>query len=78
MKTGTIKWFDPLLKYGFIKPDKGNNDIFLHASEIEKINAIKYKNKKNYHGIRINYELIIDPQGHDVAVNISLSDNRID
>ena len=53
MKTGTIKWFDPLLKYGFVEPDNGGNNIFLHISEIEKSNIIKYKYKKNYQGIRI-------------------------
>ena len=75
MKTGTIKWFDPLLKYGFIEPDNGDNNIFLHISEIEKSNVIKYKYKKNYQGIRINYEIITDPKGRERAVNLSLSDN---
>ena len=38
MAQGTIKWFDPKKGYGFIKPDDGSKDAFLHISALEKAN----------------------------------------
>ena len=35
MNTGTIKWFSKKKRYGFIVPDKGGKDIFVHRSEIK-------------------------------------------
>jgi len=34
MLTGTVKWFDATKGYGFIKPDNGAVDVFVHASEL--------------------------------------------
>ena len=34
MKTGTVKWFDTTKAYGFIKPDEGDKDIFVHQSDL--------------------------------------------
>jgi len=36
MKTGKIKWFNPEKGYGFINPDEGGEDIFLHISAVEE------------------------------------------
>lgn len=35
-KTGTIKWFDEDKGYGFIEPDEGSEDVFLHFSELNQ------------------------------------------
>lgn len=56
MLTGKVKWFNTQKGYGFISPDNGNKDIFVHISALEKsgINALNENDKVSYDETRNN------------------------
>ena len=56
MLTGKVKWFNPQKGYGFISPDDGKKDIFVHISALEKsgINALNENDKVSYDETRNN------------------------
>lgn len=58
MKTGTVKWFNNQKGYGFIKPDGGGNDIFVHHSGIV-MNGFRSLQE----GERVKFELEDGPKG---------------
>ncbi|MGJ4859590.1 cold-shock protein [Labrys sp. La1] len=55
MATGTVKWFNAQKGYGFIQPDDGGGDVFLHVSEIEKAGIHGL-----HEGQKVAYELATD------------------
>ncbi|MDZ5454619.1 cold-shock protein [Labrys sp. ZIDIC5] len=55
MSIGTVKWFNRNKGYGFIKPDSGSSDIFLHVSEVEKAGLQDLQE-----GQKIAYEIVAD------------------
>ena len=68
MANGTVKWFNPLKGFGFIQPDQGGADAFVHISALERAGMTTLKE-----GARINYELATD-KGKVSAVNLKLMD----
>ena len=57
MKTGTVKWFDTTKAYGFIKPDEGDKDIFVHQSDlidgtINENDKVEFETEDGPKGIR--------------------------
>lgn len=55
MATGTVKWFNGEKGYGFIQPDGGGNDVFVHISAVEQA-GMRSLNE----GQKISYEVIAD------------------
>lgn len=68
MATGTVKWFNPVKRFGFIKPDQGNGDIFVHISALEQAGLSMLDD-----GQRVAYELE-DRNGKQSAVGLKLLD----
>ena len=66
METGIVKWFNPTKGFGFIQPEQGGNDVFIHISALERA-GIRTLNE----GQRINYELVTS-NGKTSADQISL------
>ena len=66
MAQGKIKWFDPKKGYGFITPDDGSKDAFLHISALEKagINQLEV-------GQAVTYELA-EQRGKQSATDIKI------
>jgi CspA family cold shock protein len=59
---GTVKWFDPVKGYGFIKPECGGRDVFVHISAVEKAGHTSLSE-----GSRVRYELLTTRSGRTAA-----------
>ena len=66
MATGTVKWFNNKKGYGFITPDEGGQDVFVHISAVQKA-GMRSLNE----GAKINYELMSE-RGKTVAGDLKL------
>jgi len=65
MATGTIKWYNPQKGYGFIQPDDGSKDVFVHVSAVERAGLGQLNE-----GQKLSYELERGQQGKTSAVNL--------
>jgi CspA family cold shock protein len=66
MPTGTVKFFNADKGYGFIQPDDGGQDSFVHISDVER-GGLSTLNKDQ----KVSYEVEQDQRGKSRAVNIS-------
>ncbi len=69
MPTGTVKWFNPTKGYGFIEPEDGSNDAFVHISAVEQA-GLSALNE----GQKVSYELEPGRDGKSAAENLSIID----
>ncbi len=69
MPTGTVKWFNPTKGFGFIEPDEGGADAFVHISAVEQAGLSSLNE-----GQKVNYELEPGREGKMAAANLSLAD----
>src|SRR3954470_22380935 len=65
MTTGTVKFFNESKGYGFIAPDEGGNDAFVHISAVEQSGMRTLRENQ-----RVSYELQEDRRGKMAAVNL--------
>lgn len=67
MASGTVKWFNTTKGYGFIQPEDGGNDIFVHISAVQAAGMQSLDE-----GQKINYEIVEDERsGKSSAGNLS-------
>ncbi|ACA19807.1 cold-shock DNA-binding domain protein [Methylobacterium sp. 4-46] len=62
MNTGTVKWFNDQKGYGFIQPDDGGKDVFVHISAVERAGL-----RGLAEGQKVSYELQTDKRSGKVA-----------
>lgn len=67
MATGTVKWFNKKKGYGFITPDEGGQDVFVHISAVQKAGL-----RSLDEGVKISYELMSE-RGKTVAGDLKLA-----
>jgi cold shock protein len=66
MATGTVKWFNATKGFGFIQPDDGGNDVFVHISAVERAGMGSLNE-----GQKLSYESKLDSQrGKTSAENL--------
>lgn len=66
MAIGTVKWFNPTKGYGFINPESGGKDVFVHISALQAAGLRTLEE-----GQKVSFEISND-RGKDAAVNIKL------
>ncbi len=66
MATGIVKWFNPTKGFGFIQPDQGGSDVFVHVSAVERagLNGLN-------EGQKVSYDLASN-KGKTSAANLKL------
>ena len=69
MSTGTVKWFNPTKRYGFIEPEDGGKDIFVHISAVERAGLSSLRE-----GQKIEFEVVAGQNGKSSAENIVAND----
>ena len=69
MSTGTVKWFNPTKGYGFIEPEDGGKDVFVHISAVERAGLSSLRE-----GQKIEFEVVAGQNGKSSAENIVAND----
>jgi CspA family cold shock protein len=65
MSTGTVKWFNSQKGYGFIQPEDGSKDVFVHISAVERAGLGSL-----HEGQKVSFELERGQNGKTSAINL--------
>jgi len=65
MSAGTVKWFNAQKGYGFIQPDDGSKDVFVHITAVERAGLGSLQE-----GQKLSYDIERGQQGKSSAVNL--------
>ena len=65
MPAGRVKWFDAVKGYGFIVPDEGGKDLFVHITAVKKAGYTDL-----VQGLRVTYEIRPDLEGNPTAESL--------
>lgn len=68
MANGTVKWFNDSKGFGFIAPDGGGQDIFVHISAVERAGLTGLKDNQ-----RVTYDVEAGRDGRQSAINLKLA-----
>ncbi len=69
MPTGTVKWFNPVKGYGFITPEDGSMDVFVHISAVQLAGLDTLSQ-----GQRVDFDIEPGKDGKTVAANLVVTD----
>jgi CspA family cold shock protein len=69
MATGTVKFFNPTKGFGFIEPEDGSKDAFVHISAVERAGLSTLGE-----GQKVSYEIVAGQNGKSSAENLSIVD----
>ncbi len=64
---GTVKWFNPIKGYGFIQPQGGGKDVFLHAEVVKRAALCVLPA-----GLLVEYEIVTKKDGKDIAADLRI------
>jgi len=68
MTTGTVKWFNSTKGFGFIAPEGGSKDVFVHATALERAGIEQLKD-----GQAVTFDVEADRNGRESATNLKLA-----
>ena len=69
MATGSVKWFNANKGFGFIEPEDGSNDVFVHISAVERAGLSSLND-----GQKISYEIQTGQNGKSSAEELKIED----
>ncbi len=68
MATGTVKWFNATKGFGFIAPDNGGQDVFVHISAVERAGLTGLKDNQ-----KVTFDIVSGRDGREAAENLQLA-----